>query len=84
MAWQGWHSRRYGASSRPVSCADISPFTIGFVAMSRISAATTSRASRTGIPAAFSGREASKIRFAASASLHGAVAAATAAISARR
>nr|WP_197025858.1 hypothetical protein [Nocardioides sp. URHA0020] len=62
----------------------MSPLTTGSVATSRITPAMWSSASSTGIPACFNGREASKIRLAASASLHGATAAATCAASDRR
>ena len=63
---------------------DIAPFTMGLAAMSRISPAIRSSASSTGIPAAFSGFEASKTRLAASASENGATADATAAAWSRR
>ena len=42
-----------------VSRVDISPFTIGSVTIDRIAAATASSATRFGIPAAFSGFDAS-------------------------
>ena len=58
--------------------------TVGVVTISRMWSATTRSASSGAMPASRSGLEASKIRFAASASEYGAVATATALMSVRR
>jgi hypothetical protein len=57
---------------------------MGSVTIDRMASATTSRAVRLAIPAAFSGFAASKMRLPASASENGAVAAATPGRSDRR
>ena len=67
-----------------VSRVDISPLTIGSVTIERMASATVSSAVRFGMPAAFRGLDASKMRLPASASENGWVAAATAGRSVRR
>ncbi len=84
LAAHGTQSRRYGAGRRRLSSVDTSPLTVGPATMSRISCAMRARPSSVLIPAAFSGLLASNTRLPASASLNGAVAAATPAMSARR
>ena len=83
-ASHGRQKRRCSSPSTALSPPDTSPFTVGATTSSRSRSTTSRRASSTGTPAAFNGFEASKIRLAASASDHGAVATATAARSARR
>lgn len=80
----GLQRRRYGFGSARVSAVETSPFAMGSVTISAICRATSAMPSSIVIPAAFRGRDASSVRLRASASLQGATAVATWAMSARR